>query len=262
MALLSAFSPAWAADAPSPASPPQLAVTLTLEREDLKAGESRVPVQVWLVNPSEVPIGKIEAWLEGPEFIHLVAPGTPPQEVDHLTLLTSLSPHQDYKGQLWLTVRRKVREGDYNLMFGFQYHIPPSGKDISVVTIEKKVQLGVLGTESVGGFSLRLVALLLPGMLLWMVLQLFQVGGAVQSAFDKGALAVLTSLLLIALVTIRPPDFLAGGMSIQGLLFLRRWFRICGLCASPLLIPAVIPAACAPSTSAATGAAPTTWCGR
>ena len=220
LVLLSALNPALAAAAPtSPASSPELAVTVSLEREDLKAGETRVPVRVWLSNPSDAGIGPIEVWLVGPESIHLAGPPGSP-EVDHLTLLPSLPPHQDFKGRLWLTVRSQVREGDYNLLFGFRCHTGAGGKDVNVVAVEKKVQLGVLGTESVGGFSLRLVALLLPGLLFWMVLQLFHAGTALQAAFDKGALAVLTSLLLVALVTYRPPRFLAGGMSIEGLLFL------------------------------------------
>jgi hypothetical protein len=217
--LLSTLNPALAAEAPSPASSPELAVTVSLEREDLKAGETRVPVRVWLSNPSDIEIGPVEAWLVGPKSIHLAGPPDRP-EVDHLTLLPSLYPHQDYQGRLWLTVRSQVREGDYNLLFGFRYHTGAGGKDVNVMTVEKKVQLGVLGTESVGGFSLRLVALLLPGLLFWMVLQLFHAGTALQAAFDKGALAVLASLLLVALVTRRPPRFLAGGMSIEGLLFL------------------------------------------
>jgi hypothetical protein len=202
--------------AAAPPSSPELAVTVSLEREDLKAGETNVPVQVWLSNPSDIAIGPVEVWLAGPESIHLA--GSPKQpELDHLTLLPSLAPHQDSRIPLHLTVDDKVREGDYNLLFGFRYH---TGTGVGVATVEKKVQLGVLGTESVGGFSLRLVALLLPGLLFWMVLQLFQAGTALQAAFDKGALAVLTSLLLLAIVTYRPPPFLAGGMSLLGLLFL------------------------------------------
>lgn len=217
--LLSALCPVLVAEVPPPASSPQLAVALSLEREDLKAGEEKVPVHVWLTNPSNVRIGAIEVWLVGPESIHLAGPlGT--TDVDPLTLLPSLAPHQDYQGQLSLTVGPQVHEGDYNLLFAFRYHTGTGGKDIAVVTVEKKVRLGVLGTESVGGFSLRLVALLLPGLLFWMVLQLFHAGVALQAAFDKGALAVLTSLLLVALVTAHPPRFMARGMSIQGLLFL------------------------------------------
>lgn len=222
---LTVFLVGWA-QAEAPPSPPELAATVSLEREDLKAGDT-VAAEVWLSNPSDVEIQAVEAQLARPYFIDLVSFSPPANEKcgtgpDKTSLpLGALPPHSVRSGRICLAVGQSLREGDYNLLFVFRYRSAVGGvRSVSFVAVEKKIRVGLLGTESVGGFSLRLVALILPGLLFWMVLQLSQLGGNFRSAFDKGALAVLTSILLLAFTSAYLPRALAAGMSVPGLLTL------------------------------------------
>jgi hypothetical protein len=112
-----------------------------------------------------------------------------------------------------------VEEGDFNLLFAVRSTWKEDATvRQSLVAAEKKVQVGLLGTESVGGFSLRLVALILPGLLLWLMLQVYPdplLKGL--ATLEKAAFAVLTSSALVALAATFRPTGLARGMSLPRL---------------------------------------------
>jgi hypothetical protein len=65
-----------------------------------------------------------------------------------------------------------VEERDISLGFSITYTLAKDGQSISrYLVAEKKVKVGLFGTETVGGVSLRLAAYVVPGLLFLMILR-------------------------------------------------------------------------------------------
>ena len=78
-----------------------------------------------------------------------------------------------YPPLLCLQAELEVEERDLNLGFSVTYKLVKGGKETpGSLVAEKKLSIGLFGTESVGGVSLRLAAYVVPGLLLMMILRL------------------------------------------------------------------------------------------
>jgi hypothetical protein len=230
-ALLAAASPAAAAEggAEAPASP-KLAVSVSLLRDTLRAGEA-LPLEVWVANSSAIAVAEVELHLQAPDFLRLAAGSCADSASGDLSL-GPLAAGQTLGRRLLLCAGATIAEEDFNLLFVARYRWSEGDRErTSFAAVEKKVRLGLLGTESVGGFSLRLVAFVLPGLLFWMILRLFQVPYTTGfTTAESGALAVLTSALLIAAVSAWAPDGGGAGVSF------RRLGLLCLLAIGPAVV--------------------------
>jgi hypothetical protein len=231
--LLALVWPALALGAQAPAAPkPEL--TVALERSALRAGDS-VPLEVWLANPSEAPLTGLRLDLRGPDFIRLAerpAAGCRSTARGAATLpLGDLGPRQLASRRLCLQIGdRGVREDDFDLLFVVPYHWQAAGA--AYVAAVKPVKVGLLGTETIAGFSLRLVIFLLPGALLLMPLRITGFPGiASLSALEYTLASLGLSAALGRLVAWLDPKDFGSGVSFDQLVSLSAIGFGCGLLA-------------------------------
>lgn len=182
---------------------------LVLERDSFRAPDE-VPFELWLANGSDAEISDLRLHLGGPKFLKLGELGEEKCRLlpDPKRLsLGSLGPQSVRRWPLCLLVEPEVTEGELNLLFTVESRA-------SFVSIEKRVSVGVLGTQTVGGFSLGLVALIVPGLLFLGFLQASEPKLlAPFTAIGQAGFCVLFSLLLVEVSDVLVPPHLAQGMS-------------------------------------------------
>lgn len=208
LCLLLGFSIASAEEAKS-GSP--LRSTLVLERGSLTADDT-VSFQLWLGNEGDTGVEGLRLHLSGPGFLSLGDERCSPRTGNSVDL-GGLGPQEVRGVRLCLRSGEVVEEGDFNLLFTLEHRWQEAGKPrSSFIAIEKSVAVGLFGTETVGGVSLRLAALIVPGILFLGLLQLFRIDlPARVTAVDKAALSVLVSAVLIWLTTVlRSPGTMPG----------------------------------------------------
>ncbi len=68
----------------------------------------------------------------------------------------------------------EVQEGDFRALFTvvYEWETPDGARATSFVLAKERITVGVFGTDSIGGVSLRLAAYVIPGLLFLMVLRL------------------------------------------------------------------------------------------
>jgi hypothetical protein len=208
--------------------PSGVSVALSLPSKSLKAGE-RVTVPVWLTNPSPDPLG-VEVELAGPGAAHLLSRSacvTPPEgdagwrglrnwrEPDSCkegpnARWGPIAPGKALRADLCLCLSHEVQEEDSSLLFVFR-SFKPTGA-VSVTTVGREVELGLFGPQSVGGISLRLMSLFVPG---YLFLWLFQLvwGDTVVTGIERGVGAVLISAVLLTGSYWLSPPGLPGAIS-------------------------------------------------
>lgn len=226
---------AWAGDTP------ELSATISLPVKSLKA-DQRVTVPIWLANSSSEKIQTIEVEIAGVESARLqsyeACPDSGPSArgwpglIEALTpwksslplckgtaggSLGPIEPHKVIHTSLCICLGSEVQEGDYKLLFVFRPSLPTGAS--SVVTAEKEVEVGLFGPQTVGGFSLRLMSLFVPGLVFLWLFPLFW-GTTIISGIERGVGAVLVSALLLAgSYGISPPG-MPGAMSVKRLISL------------------------------------------
>jgi len=214
-------------------------MTVTVERASLVAGDS-VPGDLWVRNPAGGPLRDVRLHVAAPGFVEVgveregrcaFARGEFP--------LGDVPPGGVARRVLCLRTGGEVVEGDYNLVFTLTYRRPADGgpERAGFVQAVQAVEVGVLGTESVAGVSLRLLALLLPGILFFVGAR--RMGAAPGASMDKAevaALGVVLSLLLVTGLDAVSPAGFRRGMSVERLLL---------LCAAALVLAALVSAGAA-----------------
>ncbi len=214
-------------------------MTVTLERESLVAGDS-VPVDLWVRGPAAAPLRDVRLHVAAPGFVEVgVAQGGSCAFARGVVPLGDVPPGGIARRALCLRTGREVVEGDYNLVFTLTYRRSADGgpERAGFVQAVQGVEVGVLGTESVAGVSLRLLALLLPGILFFVGVR--RMGAAPGASLDKAevaALGVVLSLLLVSGLDAVSPAGFRRGMSVERLLL---------LCAAALLLAGLVSAGAA-----------------
>jgi hypothetical protein len=235
-----------------------MSISMTLAGDSLRSGES-IGFSAWLANGGDDPLA-VELQFTAPGSVRLgrmedrpppagrhckpwslpVAPPppttgrplpAPPAEAPRGLPVATIPPHQVRQLDGCLLAGGTVAEGKLNVAFTF-LAAARAGKEMRMYTstIEKPITLGLLGTEDVGGFSLRLITLVLPGLVLLGLLRIrWFLMSAVSdlNAAEHSALAVLISAALVYLAARFFPPTEAGGVDLT---------RLAGLCAASALL--------------------------
>ena len=230
------------------AARPQVAFDVTLERSALHASD-RVPFALWVANESATAVTGVELSISAP-----------PRDVagvarqDHTCRVATTGPLRlfdlpAFKSRSFpgvLCTAGSVREGEFNVLFVLRYHwrVPErggaDGYDGYKAT-EKRVALSFIAAEGAAGASLGLVALLIPGVLFFLVLRLTALPGLERlNTADVGALTVAVSLLCAYLVTRLMPAYRPETISRGSLLAL-----CLAAAAAALVLRGVVALACA-----------------
>jgi hypothetical protein len=234
---VAAAGPAFSAESPLNAS-------VTLSRNSLRAG-STVDVAAWLGNTGDEPMD-VELIFGAADSVQLGLVEEQPAAsqdaarrvctiVKNSRLHVAVRPHDVAPLTACLHAKEDVTEGSLSISFTFLGRSRVAGRPrVDVTTVEKSVTLGLLGTEDVGGFSLRLVTLVLPGLILLGLLRFFAVPKVADlNSAEQGAIAVLVSAGLVYTAERLWPPGEPGGVSLTRLAWL------CGACVLAGLVAGV-----------------------
>lgn len=214
-------------------TPGKPALTVILERNEILAGQT-MSFSVWIENATDAKIINAALSLFGPSFLKI---GTLDQKGTCSTKdtidLDNVDPGSTLvRNKLCLQAGSSIQERDENLGFGVSYSLEKDKKATAGALVsEKKVSIGLFGTESVGGVSLRLAAYLIPGTFFLMILRLF---GPKEWTVELGAtesvtLSIFISVFLFFLAAFGFPflqlHFAGIGSNISAIAFL----TLCGI---------------------------------
>jgi hypothetical protein len=213
------------------AEPTKPAMTVILESGEILAGQA-IGLDVWIENPTDAKATDVRLRYAGPPFLKIGTweaanktgmPESPKKcltdptwaakqgpepaaavEQDGAIFLDSIQPRSalNLPPRLCLLATSTVEERDWVLGFAVTYTLADAQKPTSgVLLAEKKLSVGLFGTESVGGVSLRLAAYLIPGLLFMMILRLGGYASLTKlEAPEVATLSVLVSVVLFLLV--------------------------------------------------------------
>ena len=198
-------------------TPTKPAMTVMLERGEILAGQT-IGMHVWIENPTDSDATDIRFRYTGPSFLHLgmLNPDKTCRTNANLTAGQGAEPRDTIEGDgaiflgsiprravleppshLCLRADSNVEEQDLSLGFSLTYTLTKDGQRTSgFLLAEKKLSVGLFGTGSVGGVSLRLAAYVVPGLLLMMILRL----GGVAWVKDLAATEVATLSVIVSVV--------------------------------------------------------------
>src|SRR5580692_299890 len=153
------------------------AMTIIMERGELLENQT-TSLTVWIENPTDARMTDIHFSYAGPKFLQIgtFAPDNKTcavvsKDIDFGAIEpgSALQPPR----RLCLQAGSPIDERDESLGFSVAYTLVKDGKATSgFVVAEKKLSVGLFGTESIGGVSLRLAAYVIPGLLFMMILRL------------------------------------------------------------------------------------------
>ena len=195
------------------------ALTVMIEGGTILAGQS-VGAHVWVDNPTKRPITSVRIALASPDDLILqwwspdLKDWCPrwkdrgklcPAQDDGVELASSIAPHVALQSPYRLRILAKdsVQEEDVNVAFVLSYRTPgPPGVRTGIQVAEKSLSVGLFGTQTVAGVSLRLTFLFIPGALMLMALKLFKVPAVDQlDATNSAIVTVMVSSGLSLLIS-------------------------------------------------------------
>lgn len=240
--LVTCVLPGVAASADAPGKP---ALTVILERNEILAGQT-MSFNVWIENATEARIIDAGLSLFGPTFLKVGTLDTSGVcSTKDTIVLGSVEPGSTLvRNKLCLKADSSIEERDENLGFGLSYslqNVKDNKTTAGALVAEKKLSIGLFGTESVGGVSLRLASYIIPGTLFLMILRLFAPKWKVElGATESVTLSIFISVLLFLLAALGFPSlqlrFAGIGSSVSAIAFL----ALCGAAIALAFIAAVV----------------------
>lgn len=223
----------------SHAQVPEVTVIVTVEREALSANDSTA-LRVWIANRSAVPVDSAVLNASGPWFVEfrdssgIWTPG-------RLTRILGAIPGYGLENYtLYARTTNSIEEGDVRLALALEYQWNPEGRALrghARTLSEAKLRVGLLGNESVAGVSLRLAALIVPGLLFLLILRLAdsKFASALNST-EAVTVSVLFSVLLgaVAAAVCPPPS--------RNAISTPRFLILCGIATGLSLVCLVVAA--------------------
>jgi hypothetical protein len=196
------------ASADAPGKP---ALTVILERNEILAGQT-MSFSVWIENATEAKMINAGLSLFGPDFLKI---GTLDQSgkcaANNTIDLGNIDPGSTLvRNKLCLQADSSIQERDENLGFSVSYllqNVKDNKSTAGALVSEKKLSIGLFGTETVGGVSLRLASYIIPGTFFLMILRLFAPNWKIElGATESVTLSIFISILLFILTALEFPS--------------------------------------------------------
>jgi hypothetical protein len=200
----------------APAAPVLPTLLISFERQTIWESD-RLPVHVVLANPSDKPLSNVSlSWSIPSAFLTLYPKACDPDPsastASNPAFVWPLVPANKEPTSVqthdFCLVSRNAGEDTFNLLFTLQYSYgDPGNGGHAVLTQEKSIKSAFLGSDTLAGVPLGLASLFIPGLLFWLLLDLFQTPWRVQGNVvgDKMIYSILVSLALIAVFRIMGP---------------------------------------------------------
>jgi hypothetical protein len=189
---------------------------ISFERQTIWESD-RLPVHVVLSNPSDKPLSNVSlSWNIPSAFLTLYPESCEPNPSQPTAatpvFVWAAVPANKEAGSVqthdFCLVSSNAGEDTFNLIFVLQYAYGEAGNlKYGVLTQEKPIKSAFLGSDTLAGIPLGLASLFIPGLLFWLLLDLFQTPWRVQGNVlgDKMIYSILVSLALIAVFRILGP---------------------------------------------------------
>lgn len=218
---------------PDKGTPPDLKLIVALQKDSLHPEDS-IPVKIWLANSSDIDLSRLELHVDAPGFLRLASGSCRPPP-DHGSRepgseqdsraskrwdfpLQGLGAYGARSESFVLCADRDIVEGSFRLLFAVEFGWETNGKlaaGTGLSVVEKTIEVSLLSSESFGGFSLRLAAAVLPGLILLLALRLVGVAWVARlTSVETAALSLLFSALMNGAAAVWFPQPFSGGMSL------------------------------------------------
>ena|GEM_PF-6058672 len=185
--------------APEPVTPPQPALTVSLESGSLEIGDS-VQVTLGVTNNSAYTLSELRLEMDAPEFIRLSQPGI--AAVDSIGLDSLAAWSALHRGHLLLKVLPRGQVGTVNLLFNLRFQWrTKDGIHSGQASLEKPLVIGLFGTDKVVGVPLAFAQFVVPGLFFLFLLRVLGAGGSKElGAEDKIIVSVIISVICLFVV--------------------------------------------------------------
>lgn len=200
-----------------PKAAPGLQVEAFLDRDSLRPGGTG-HLDVWIVNPSDLALSRTVLHVVAPPFLELRRGSCTGAPLGRDLVLGPMEPRSLLHRHFCVKAGYRIREGETRLTLLVEHAWPRPDREegVALLTVEEPVQIGIFGTGEVGGVSIGVIALILPGLLFFQILRLRGVGWAVSlEDFPMATLSIVFSVLL-QLVTQWGSEGLTGPVELLG----------------------------------------------
>jgi hypothetical protein len=164
-----------------------------LERSVIRENDA-VPVLIWIENTGEQALSPLRLRIETPDFMEWRARDerTNWLRPSAVLALPPIAAHSlvEIRGELF--THSSIRTGSFTLLFLLDGS--PNGR----VSVEKTVQVSLLGSDTLGGVPLGAASLVIPGLLFFVVCGLLKVRWSPSSLADRVAYGAVLSVLLLS----------------------------------------------------------------
>jgi hypothetical protein len=207
--------------APEPLPKPNLQVSML--HSAIRENDS-FPVTVWFSNDSDLDFSAAELQISSPEFLKWHDGPCPGKDLQGPLALGPVPAHKVISRSLCPQSDSTIEVGGQNIFFTvrFSWKGCDGRSRESFASIEKALNVALLGTDTLGGVPLGIASLVMPGLLFWMFAKIWGVAWGPGLALGENLIysVLCSALIIVALSFIWPYFDLKSGISIQRLLLL------------------------------------------
>jgi hypothetical protein len=191
---------------PSSAKP---SVAVSFERLNLRENDA-VNLTLIVSNDADYDLTNTSLEVHSPPFLHWTVVAcngqtfNPAKEIKTgAEPLIPVKARTTLKCELQVTTPKSIDLGEFNTLFVVGYQrLVGKNTDSSIVTTEKTLKANFLGSDTVAGVPLVLAGFIVPGLIFWVVVGLFNVPWKREGLGDQMIFSVLVSLVLLTIETL------------------------------------------------------------
>jgi hypothetical protein len=207
------------------ATPPKPAVQVSFERQNIRENDL-VNFELLVSNDSDSALTNTSLEVAAPSFFEWYATVCddkkfdPPLAFGATPLpLGAINARSLARCHLQVKTKPTIEVGEFDSLFIVLYQWKTDkNTGTSFVTTEKALKVNLLGSESVAGIPLALAGFIVPGLIFWLVVKLFNVPWGMEGLGDRMIYSVLVSVALVVAGTWLKYIDVSMGVSIQKLL--------------------------------------------
>jgi len=197
IALVSVVFPRKPVSAQAETDQPLVAIVISFQQDHIRLN-SPVPVTIWIINQSDIPVSGARLIVDKPDFIviHLGSCDNPAQT--HPIDLGAIPPNSvsEQPVSICFTLdRQKALAGTYNILTSVIYEWE---EGTGLLSEEKTLQVDLIGMDTILGIPLGFAGFVLPGLMILVILRWFKVPIAIDmEPADRFIYGILLSLILL-----------------------------------------------------------------
>jgi hypothetical protein len=158
-------------------------------------------VKIWLSNNSDHDLMDIRIHISGPDFLYWYKTNSSDTKIVTPLTFKSIPAHTTIKHSLIAKLMDGGEVGKFNILFAVEYQWKVEKRiHQSIVTIEKAIEIDILGTDKILGVPIAFASFIIPGLACLLILQLFKLPFTLNIKQDiKLIFSILVSISIMAL---------------------------------------------------------------